>query len=192
MASANNRPRTITPTSPSPSPSPRQSAANLPRSAAAAAAAAPPARAAPPPAESQQAPRSHEELVRADLENKTRAIVDNLYQIAVIAAETQPGSENLVARKVNETVHALAQLDATKVNIKAMVPEDVVEMLDAGRNPDIHTRNFVTRLAAENQYSYGQHAAVKEYNLKLTAALDQAFPDLAADHAGAPPPANSS
>lgn len=59
-----------------------------------------------------------------------------------------------------------------------MVPQDVLEMLDAGKNPDIHTRNFVNRLASENQYSYGQHTAVERYKDKLDAALDEAFPEL--------------
>ncbi|KAN0062366.1 RNA polymerase II mediator complex subunit [Thecaphora frezii] len=175
------RPRATTPTSPSPSPSPRQRSSTLPRNDA-------PHLASPQPApflhQHTPAPthaQSQEERIRAHLEEKVRAVVDHLYQLAVCAADVHQGSEHLVGHKVNETIRALAELDATKVNLKAMIPEEVIEMLDAGRNPDIHTRNFITRLAAENQYSYGQHLAMKEYNAKLTSALDEAFPDLAAD-----------
>lgn len=60
-----------------------------------------------------------------------------------------------------------------------MVPQDVLEMLDTGKNPDIHTRNFVNRLASENQYSYGQHRAVSKYKDSLDGALERAFPELA-------------
>ncbi len=60
-----------------------------------------------------------------------------------------------------------------------MIPQDVLEMLDTGKNPDIHTRNFVNRLASENQYSYGQHRAVERYKDRLDKALDEAFPELA-------------
>lgn len=32
-----------------------------------------------------------------------------------------------------------------------MVPDDVMGMIDQGRNPDAHTRTFISRLVADNQ-----------------------------------------
>lgn len=37
----------------------------------------------------------------------------------------------------------------------------LTSMIDAGRNPDSHTRTFINRLASENQYSLGQHEAIR-------------------------------
>lgn len=111
-----------------------------------------------------------------------RSVVDLLYQLAVCSADVQEGSQHLVANKVNECIKALAALDATKDELHhahMMVPQEVLDMLDAGKNPDIHTRNFVNRLASENQYSYGQHRAVESYKNRLDEALDSAFPELA-------------
>lgn len=111
-------------------------------------------------------------------------MVDLLYQLAVCSADVQEGSEDLVANKLNECIQALAALDATKDEVHRahmMVPQDILELLDTGKNPDIHTRNFVNRLASENQYSYGQHKVVQSYLNRLDAALDQAFPELAQD-----------
>ncbi|TKY87314.1 hypothetical protein EX895_003991 [Sporisorium graminicola] len=181
-AAGNRRPRQITPTSPSPSPEPQPGTANGSSSTNAP---APASTLAQPTQFNQIAtapPTDPTEAVRANLETRVRSVVDLLYQLAVCSADVQEGSQHLVAIKVNECIQALAALDATKDEVHRahmMIPQDVLEMLDTGKNPDIHTRNFVNRLASENQYSYGQHRAVQSYKNRLDAALEQAFPDLA-------------
>lgn len=180
MVAAPRQTRKITPTSPSPSPEPAPGSGPVKKEAAVTSSA--PSQTAAGDSQSttvQQQADSVEEKIRSDLEIKVRSVVDLLYQLAVCAADVQPGSEHLVGRKVNECTKALAELDNTKVNIKALIPHDVLEMLDLGKNPDIHTRNFVNRLASENQYSYGQHLAMLDYHNQLNTALDDAFPDLA-------------
>ncbi|CCF53045.1 hypothetical protein NDA18_003149 [Ustilago nuda] len=183
MPSAARRQRQITPTSPSPSPEPQQGTANGTTTTTSHAA---PQQSSPQPPSSNAHPQTSDSsdptsAVRANLETRVRSVVDLLYQLAVCSADVQEGSQHLVANKVNECIKALAALDATKEELHRahlMVPQDVLEMLDAGKNPDIHTRNFVNRLASENQYSYGQHTAVERYKDKLDAALDEAFPEL--------------
>lgn len=189
MSSAGaRRQRQITPTSPSPSPEPQ---AGTNGAAATNATQAAPAAAQAPLAEqpSKSEPVDEKEVVRATLEARVRSVVDLLYQLAVCSADVQEGSQHLVANKVNECIKALAALDATKDELHRahmMVPQDVLEMLDTGKNPDIHSRNFVNRLASENQYSYGQHRAVSRYKNALDAALDQAFPELTQAPDGTP------
>lgn len=41
-------------------------------------------------------------------------------------------------------------------DLTQMVPEDVMTMIDSGRNPDIHTRTFTNRLNSDNQQMRGQ------------------------------------
>ena len=183
MSSASaRRPRQITPTSPSPSPEPQPGTTNGSSSTSAP---RPPTSTIPQASQSNisTVPESNEPntAVRLNLETRVRSVVDLLYQLAVCSADVQEGSQHLVANKVNECIKALAALDATKDELhraQMMVPQDVLEMLDTGKNPDIHTRNFVNRLASENQYSYGQHRAVGSYKSKLDQALDAAFPEL--------------
>lgn len=186
-SAAARRQRQITPTSPSPSPEPQPGTANGTKATTATSAhpaapqhpsTQPQTSAVPSQGTDSSDPTS---AVRANLETRVRSVVDLLYQLAVCSADVQEGSQHLVSNKVNECIKALAALDATKDELHRahlMVPQDVLEMLDSGKNPDIHTRNFVNRLASENQYSYGQHRAVKSYKDKLDAALDEAFPEL--------------
>ncbi|SPO23434.1 related to NUT2 - subunit of the RNA polymerase II mediator complex [Ustilago trichophora] len=188
MSSAGaRRPRQITPTSPSPSPEPQSGTANGNTNSSTSYAQPPTTSHSHPPAAqnlpsaSAPEPTDPNESVRLNLETRVRSVVDLLYQLAVCSADVQEGSQHLVANKVNECIKALAALDATKDELHRahmMVPQDVLEMLDTGKNPDIHTRNFVNRLASENQYSYGQHRAVESYKNRLDEALDRAFPEL--------------
>ncbi|WFD42014.1 hypothetical protein MPSI1_000651 [Malassezia psittaci] len=89
------------------------------------------------------------EIVRRDLETRTRAVVDSLYELAARAADVQD------SRQLADCV-----------------------LVDAGRNPDNHTRAFMNRLASENQYSLGQHTAIRAYRDELGDALSEAFPAL--------------
>lgn len=186
MVSSARPARKITPTSPSPSPEPAPGSVSGSAKTEANVAASVPSQTSVVSIAHSDTTRSQvntsEERTRLDLEAKIRAVVDLLYQLAVCAADVQPGSEHFVGRKVNECTRALAELDNTKVNIKALIPHDVIEMLDVGKNPDIHTRNFINRLASENQYSYGQHLAMLDYHNQLNQALDDAFPELAQPH----------
>ncbi|EST07851.1 Mediator complex, subunit Med10 [Kalmanozyma brasiliensis GHG001] len=178
-AAGNRRPRQITPTSPSPSPEPQPGTTN--GSTSIIATAPPPPTLPPASAPVTATSVDPTESVRASLETRVRSVVDLLYQLAVCSADVQDGSQHLVSAKVNECIAALAALDATKDDVHRahmMVPQDVLEMLDTGKNPDIHTRNFVNRLASENQYSFGQHRAVERYKERLSSALDEAFPEL--------------
>lgn len=47
--------------------------------------------------------------------------------------------------------------DATNLpNLNQMIPEDVMGMIDQGRNPDTHTRTMTNRLNGDNQQMRGQ------------------------------------
>ena len=80
--------RPVTPASPSPSPPGAQGAAP------------PAAGARAPPDGAPPAPLPLDEVVRRDLETRTRAVIDALYEVAMCVADVQPGSEALVGEKV--------------------------------------------------------------------------------------------
>ncbi|SHO76219.1 Similar to S.cerevisiae protein NUT2 (Subunit of the RNA polymerase II mediator complex) [Malassezia sympodialis ATCC 42132] len=119
-----------------------------------------------------------EEIVRRDLETRTLAVVDALYDLAARAADGQPSSVLGVGESVNHVVRRLADIDAMRGHIHARIPKDVLDLVDAGRNPDSHTRSLMNRLASENQYSLGQHEAIQAFRDKLGQALAEQFPAL--------------
>ena len=118
--------RGVTPTSASPSPTGTQ-LADTPAHAAA------------------RAPASMrvEDIVQRDLDTRTHAIVDALYQLASRAADPQGvhvGDAVYVDRVTradgrNEVVRRLADVDVMRGHIHTMVPKDVIECVAASR-PD--------------------------------------------------------
>ena len=58
----------------------------------------------------------------------------------------------------NKTMESLQGLQnaCDSPDLTQMVPEDVMTMIDSGRNPDIHTRTFTNRLNSDNQQMRGQ------------------------------------
>lgn len=132
-----------------------------------------------------QAPRSVEEIVRSDLDVRTHAVTDALYRLASHVALDQQAQS--VGEMVNDVVRSLADVDVMRGHIHDHIPQEVVDLVDAGRNPDSHTRSFMNRLASENQYSLGQYLSIKvrtptlltqAFRDQLAPALSQAFPEL--------------
>ncbi|WFD25333.1 hypothetical protein MNAN1_000302 [Malassezia nana] len=127
-----------------------------------------------------------EEIVRRDLETRTLAVVEALYDLAARAADGQPSSVLGVGESVyvafshfrNHVVRRLADIDVMRGHIHAQIPKDVLDLVDAGRNPDSFTRALVNRLVSENQYSLGQHESIQAFRHTLANALAEHFPTL--------------
>ncbi|GAA5965482.1 hypothetical protein JCM8115_005768 [Rhodotorula mucilaginosa] len=105
-------------------------------------------------------------------------------------ASGQPGG--LLGRKAQQTVEQLARLYSQKDLVNDInVPIEVINLVDQGKNPHLHTKNFIERLAGENMYTNGILSGISDYRDLLCAQLGEAFPDLAEDvklMTPAPPP----
>ena len=132
-------------------------------------------------------PRRVEDIVRSDLDVRTHAVTGALYRLASHVALDQQAQS--VGDMVNDVVRRLADVDVMRGHIHDHVPKEVMDLVDAGRNPDSHTRSFMNRLASENQYSLGQYLSIKvrtpthtlltqAFRDQLAPALSQAFPEL--------------
>ncbi|BGP54748.1 hypothetical protein JCM8202_003255 [Rhodotorula sphaerocarpa] len=95
-------------------------------------------------------------------------------------ASAQPGG--LLGRKVQQTVDQLARLYAQKDSVADInIPIEVINLVDQGKNPHLHTKNFTERLAGENMYTNGILSGISDYRDLLRSQLGDAFPDLAED-----------
>ncbi|GAA5869910.1 hypothetical protein JCM3774_000526 [Rhodotorula dairenensis] len=95
-------------------------------------------------------------------------------------ASGQPGG--LLGRKAQQTVEQLARLYSLKDSVNDInIPIEVINLVDQGKNPHLHTKNFIERLAGENMYTNGILSGISDYRDLLRAQLGDAFPDLAED-----------
>lgn len=92
---------------------------------------------------------------------------------------TVEAKEGLVER-LKTYGQQLSQVNNMSLGLKdTLVPLDVVEYIDNGRNPDVYTREFIELLAKQNQYIKGKLAAMGQFRDILGAQIKETYPDLA-------------
>ncbi|CAD6583952.1 MAG: hypothetical protein CYPHOPRED_002530 [Cyphobasidiales sp. Tagirdzhanova-0007] len=88
----------------------------------------------------------------------------------------------LVGKKVQETTQAMSALynahtTFPKVN-ELLLPDEVIDYVDQGRNPDIYTHELIERVAGENMYTNGIIDAIGSYQRLLAKEMQEAFPSM--------------
>ncbi|BGP39031.1 hypothetical protein JCM10450v2_002988 [Rhodotorula kratochvilovae] len=149
----------------------------------------------PPPAAAAAPPR-------LQVEQTLEHLLQTLLELGICASDVQetalesspdgvasgvPGG--LVGRKAQQTIEQLARLHEQKDLVgNVNIPIEVINLVDQGKNPHLHTKNFIERLSGENMYTNGILSAVTDYRDLLRAQLGEAFPDLAEYVAATTPP----
>ncbi|GAA5889768.1 hypothetical protein JCM8208_001126 [Rhodotorula glutinis] len=163
---------------------------------------------APPPPPPPPAPPPAPAPPRVHVEQTLEQLLQTLLELGICASDVQetalessphgvasgtPGG--LVGRKTQQTIEQLARLHALKDTVADVnIPIEVINLVDQGKNPHLHTKSYIERLSGENMYTNGILSAVADYRDLLRAQLGDAFPDLAEYVAAtsAPRPAPSS
>ncbi|OZJ02218.1 hypothetical protein BZG36_04720 [Bifiguratus adelaidae] len=116
---------------------------------------------------------------RKALETRLTDTINCLYELSVMVYDFQEESGNqLVQNKINQLVNHYAEIDKLKDELDMTVPEEVVNLVQDGKIPDLFTQAFIERAAAENQYTNGKVAAVKDFRDRLASELLHNFPDM--------------
>ncbi|PWN41865.1 hypothetical protein IE81DRAFT_151678 [Ceraceosorus guamensis] len=181
-----NAPRQHTPLSPSPSPEPPGGAANGTAagnghsSGQALSAATHLGQAQNDVSSTVSSPH---EQARQTLENCAKNAIAELYQLAVCTADVQPGQEHVVGARINQVIASLSCLSEAGSNqdLSMLIEPDVMNMLDRGRNPDLHTRTFMSELIIHNQIVASTTMALDSYYDRLADSVAESFPELAED-----------
>lgn len=159
----------------------------------------------PAPAAAPATDRDPSAPPRVQVEHTLEQLLQTLLEMGICASDVQesaletsaggvasgqPGG--LLGRKAQQTVEQLARLYSQKDLVNDInVPIEVINLVDQGKNPHLHTKNFIERLAGENMYTNGILSGIADYRDLLRAQLGDAFPDLAEDielMTPAPPP----
>ncbi|GAA5927737.1 hypothetical protein JCM3775_006067 [Rhodotorula graminis] len=146
---------------------------------------------APPPPAPEPAPAPAPP--RVQVEQTLEQLLQTLLELGICASDVQetalessphgvasgtPGG--LVGRKTQQTIEQLARLHSLKDTVVDVnIPIEVINLVDQGKNPHLHTKNYIERLSGENMYTNGILSAVTDYRDLLRAQLGDAFPDLA-------------
>ncbi|GAA5983882.1 hypothetical protein JCM5350_007585 [Sporobolomyces pararoseus] len=132
--------------------------------------------AAPPPPPRVVIEQSLEQVLQSLLELGICA--SDVQETALESSNGQPGG--LIGRKTVQLVESLSNLHSIRSpgGDGLMIPLEVINQVDQGRNPHLFTKDFIERLAGENMYTNGILSAVSDYRDLLVESMKDAFPDL--------------
>ncbi|KAI8384900.1 transcription factor subunit Med10 of mediator complex-domain-containing protein [Radiomyces spectabilis] len=115
---------------------------------------------------------------RQALGDQLNELLQVLFELSVIVYDFQPDGNKLVWNKVNTVIDHYKKIDELKNDIDAYIPEEVINYVETGRNPDIFTQAFVERAATENQFTNGKIQAISDFKSMLSTEFAKSFPDL--------------
>ncbi|GFZ46856.1 hypothetical protein JCM24511_04076 [Saitozyma sp. JCM 24511] len=94
--------------------------------------------------------------LRAEIETQLLRLSQDLYEMEVCAGEVGKDMEGAVPQYLEKINAGFASLSALAGRMTESVPKQVVESIDAYRNPHVYTKSTLTRAAGENQYALGR------------------------------------
>ncbi|KAK9761151.1 RNA polymerase II mediator complex subunit [Basidiobolus ranarum] len=118
-----------------------------------------------------------QEQSRKGLELRLKELVESLLEIGITAYDFQAESGDLLNQRIGDLVNSYSQLNELKDSIDIQVPFDVLSFIEDGKNPDLFTREYVERLAAESHFTNGKIEAMKDFRGILENELNQTFPE---------------
>ncbi|KAI9740659.1 MAG: RNA polymerase II mediator complex subunit [Claussenomyces sp. TS43310] len=129
-----------------------------------------------------------QEVLEAQLQN----IVQDLYELMVQASaydNVGPGvqSRDVLVGTIEHlhqsltTIHQTAATLARDPARDVRIPPELIQYVDAGRNPDIYTREFVELARRGNQLMRGKQAAFAAFRNTLAAEMTRGLPELDED-----------
>ncbi|KAK7206847.1 transcription factor subunit Med10 of mediator complex-domain-containing protein [Myxozyma melibiosi] len=117
-----------------------------------------------------------------ELEDRLRQIIETILELAIgiYDYESVSHSKDAVIARVNLLTAQLSTLDeASKRTISdVLVPREIIQYIEDGRNPRVYTREFVELLVKQNQFVNGKMHAMRDFRDELAEQIKQTYPEL--------------
>ncbi|KAK9365456.1 transcription factor subunit Med10 of mediator complex-domain-containing protein [Lipomyces kononenkoae] len=115
-------------------------------------------------------------------EDRLRQIIETILELAIGVHdyESVAQSKEAVVARVNLLTSQLSDLDrAAKENVAdVLVPREILQYIEDGRNPNVYTREFVELLVKQNQFVYGKMRAMRDFRDVLADQIRETYPEL--------------
>jgi len=114
------------------------------------------------------------------VDDKIRDVIQNLYDFQQHVHGFRPEQQERMIEKVEDIAASLQELDTVTKDQsnpiqKVRVAPDIIDYVDAGRNPDIYTREFVELVQRGNSVINGKQKAFRDFSKIFAEALKENF-----------------
>ncbi|ORY82146.1 mediator of RNA polymerase II transcription subunit 10, partial [Protomyces lactucae-debilis] len=109
---------------------------------------------------------------------KLRDVTALFYELELRASDFGASSSNdQLFERINDLVSKYAELDDLQKAVDIDIPQDVLEYIEAGRNPTVYTRQFSEAVVRDNQYLNGKLQGYEDFASCLLDELQRQFPE---------------
>ena len=117
-----------------------------------------------------------------DVQEEMESTVHNLYSLmSQMYSHGGDITEAASKREVKNLIGHLLTLSRTAPTLAVEIPQDIIQYVQEGRNPEIYTREFVEFTMKNNQLLKGKQAAFAAFRDVLAKEIAGAVPELKGD-----------
>ena len=111
------------------------------------------------------------------LETQLEMFIENVRQINIMVADFQPQAQNVLNQKIQRIVTDMREIDKLKAQVQdVQVPMEVFEYIDQGRNPQLYTKNCMTKAVTKNEEVKGKIDSYRRFKAHMLVELSTHFP----------------
>lgn len=126
----------------------------------------------------------------AELQDEISSIIETFLHLGVQVHDFQSTNDAKLglSNHINKAINQLKNLSNKNIDNdhadsidKILIPSDLINYIQDGRNPDIYTREFVEVVRKINQFLNGKSLAFQNFQNTLANSIKQEFPELSTD-----------
>ena len=111
------------------------------------------------------------------LEEQLERRIENVRQIQIIVSDFQPQGQPALNQKLQQIVKDLQEIDKVRPKVQDIqVPLEVFDYIDAGRNPQLYTKDCMEKAVSKNEEVKGKIDAYRMFKARLMVELTNVFP----------------
>ena len=112
-----------------------------------------------------------------NLENKLESFIENMRQINIMVADVQPQAQPVFYQKIQKIAIDLQDINRLKDQVlDVQIPLEVFDYVDQGRNPQLYTKDCLTKAVKKNEEVKRKVESYKKLKANLLVELNGAFP----------------
>ncbi|KAG8534053.1 uncharacterized protein KY384_000896 [Bacidia gigantensis] len=102
--------------------------------------------------------------LEAEVDDRLKDVIQDLYEIqSSIHGYLGPETKQVLIGKIHDLTASLQTLSATSAGLPTLIPPEIIDYVEEGRNPDIYTREFVEQVQKINMILKGKSEAYRTF-----------------------------
>ena len=113
------------------------------------------------------------------LEDNLEQFIETVRQLGIIVSDFQPQGQNVLYQKINSLVNNLKDIESCKSALSDVyIPLEVFDCIDAGKNPQLFTKDCIEKALSKNEAVKGKIDVYKKFRQDLITQLSAVYPEI--------------